>query len=123
MKALTLAATLACLTAPAWAQPPACTGRQTVSREFVESFNAANGALARKDYASALSLTALARPHATSVMLQSAVAQIETAAYVGLDDRPAASARMKSALSDPCLPPNVHTNYIEKLAEWGMSAN
>ncbi len=79
--------------------------------------------MTRLDYAGALTLTALARPHATSVMLQSAVTQIEAAAYVGLDDRPAASARMRSALSDPCLPPAVHATYIEKLAEWSMSAN
>ena len=123
MKALTLAAMLACLTAPAWAQPPECTGRQVASREFVESYNAASDAIGRHDYASALTLTALARPHATSVMLQSAVTQIEAAALVGLDDRPAASARMRSALSDPCLPSVVHAKYIEKLAEWGMSVN
>jgi hypothetical protein len=51
------------------------------------------------------------------------VTQIETAAYVGLDDRAAASKSMKSAFSDACLQPEVRANYLEKLNEWGVPPN
>lgn len=124
MKTVALAVTLACLTAPAFAQTAPCNiGLHAAKREFVESFNAANDAIARNDYAAALKLALLARPHAMSLIQQSAVTQIEATTYVGRNDRPAASTSMQSALSDGCLQPDVRTKYLEKLREWGVPTN
>lgn len=108
MKTLALAAALTCLTAPAFAQTVPCnTGLHAAEWEFVEPFNTANDDIARNDYAAALNLAALASPHAMSLMQRNAVTQIEATAYVGLNDRPAASTSMKSALFDSCLQPEV----------------
>lgn len=124
MKILGLAAALICLTAPAFAQTTGCNaGRESAKRDFVEPFNAANDAIVRQDFSGALKLATLARPHAISVLQRTAVTQIEVAAYAGLDDRPAAAAHMKSALSEACLPAEVGAKYIEKLTEWGIPIN
>ena len=123
MKTVALAAALACLTSPAFAQTGCETGLHAAKRQFVEPFNAAKDAVARNDFAAALSLALLARPHTMSLLQQTALTQIEATAYVGLDDRAAASTIMKSALSDSCLPPDVRTKYIEKLRDWGVPAN
>lgn len=125
MKAILLACALASFSAPAFAEPPACplpAVRQQATKEFVVAFQAANAALAAKDYGRVLSFTAVARPEAVSQQQKLAVTQVEVAALAGMDDKPTATRLIKESLPDPCLPEGVRANYIKKLAEWGVPA-
>ena len=116
MRTFAIVVSLACLSAPAFAQTPCNEGRSVAKKEFVENFNSANAALSAGDYAGAVSLAEAARPHALSPMQLSAANQVAIAALYQMD-RSAAKPRVAAALSDPCLPPAVRANYEKMLAE------
>ena len=115
MRTFAIVVSLACLSAPAFAQE-ACTGRGIAKKEFVQTFNSANAALTARDFAGAISLAEAARPHALSPMQLSAANQVAIAGLYQLD-RAAAKPRVAAALSDPCLPDGVRANYEKMLAE------
>jgi hypothetical protein len=115
MRTFAIVVSLACLSAPAFAQEP-CSGMAIAKKEFVQTFNSANAALTARDFAGAISLAEAARPHALSAMQLSAANQVAIAALYQMD-RSAAQPRVVAALSDPCLPDGVRANYQKMLAE------
>lgn len=117
MRTLAVIVSIACLAAPAFAQPSSCTSPHGVraEREFVEGFQAANAALTARNFASALAYTAAARPHAINRQQSVALDSLEIMALTE-SDPPAARQRMQAALSDACLPPQIRQKYVDKLA-------
>lgn len=115
MQTIAIVVSLACLSAPAFAQTP-CEGRGAAKKAFVENFNSANAALSAGDYAGAVLLAEAARPHALTPMQLSAANQVAIAGAYQID-RAAAKPRVAAALSDPCLPDGVRANYQKMLAE------
>lgn len=116
MRTFAIVVSLACLSAPAFAQTPCNEGRSVAKKEFVQNFNSANAAMSASDFAGAVSLAEAARPYALTPMQLSAANQVAIAALYQLD-RAAAKPRVAAALSDPCLPDGVRANYQKMLTE------
>lgn len=99
--------------------PAACknTPMAKATKDFVVNFNAANTAYQAKNYAGALEALDLARPHAASGVEHSAIAQIEIAALLGLDQKDAAIPLLRAIVDEPCLTGAARENFRNILTE------
>jgi hypothetical protein len=118
MRLAILAGVAATFASAAWAQDPDCrptNGMAVASKEFVTNLKAAQLALAREDWSTAIGSAALARPHAMDGHQRAALTQIDVTAYFKLGTPGAREQMLEKGIAEPCMPAGVHKNYRQML--------